>query len=187
MWISTSQFRNGLTIELDGEIYTIVEFLHVKPGKGQAFVRTKLKNLKTGAVLQRNFRVGEEVEPAHLERKEMEFLYEDGENYHFMDNRTYEQVSLTKEQVGDARMFIKENVVCEILFYKGNAVQVNPPDTVDLEVVETDPGLRGDTQSGGVKPAVLETGLTIQVPLFVKVGDKVRVDTRTGTYVTRVG
>ncbi len=186
MGISTSQFRNGLTIELGGEVYTIVEFLHVKPGKGQAFMRTKLKNLRTGAVIQRNFRTGEEVEPAHLQRKEMEYLYEDGENYYFMDNRTYEQVSLTKEQIGDMRMFLKENIVCEILYHKGNPIQVNLPDTVDLEVVETDPGLRGDTQSGGVKPAVLETGLTIQVPLFIKVGDKVRVDTRNGSYVTRV-
>lgn len=187
MGISTSQFRNGLTIELGGEIYSIIEFLHVKPGKGQAFVRTKLKNLKTGAVVQRNFRTGEEVELAHLERKEMEFLYEDGENYYFMDNRTYEQVSLTKAQIGKLKMFLKENIICEILYHKGNPVQVNVPDTVELEVVETDPGLKGDTQTGGAKPAVLETGLTIQVPLFIKVGDRVRVDTRTGNYVTRVG
>lgn len=186
MGITTSQFRSGLTIEHDGEIYSIVEFLHVKPGKGQAFVRTKLKNIRTGAILQKNFRAGEEVELARLDRREMEFLYNDGENYYFMDNRNYEQAAISAKDIGNVKDFIKENMVCEILFYKGEPVEVNPPDFVELEVVQTDPGLKGDTQSGGSKPAILETGISIQVPLFIKTGDRIKVDTRNGTYVTRV-
>lgn len=186
MGVTTSAFRNGLTIELDGEIYEIIEFLHVKPGKGQAFVRTKLKNLVTGAVIQKNFRAGEEVELAHLERKEMEYLYNDGTSYYFMDNRTYEQSVLSESEVESAKNWLVENNSYEILFYEGKPVKVNPPDFMELEVVETDPGLKGDTQSGGTKPAKLSTGVVIQVPLFVKVGDIVKVDTRTGKYVTRV-
>lgn len=186
MGVTTSAFRNGLTIELDGEIYEIIEFLHVKPGKGQAFVRTKLKNLVTGAVIQKNFRAGEEVELAHLERKEMEYLYNDGTSYYFMDNRTYEQSVLSESEVESAKNWLVENNSYEFLFYEGKPVKVNPPDFMELEVVETDPGLKGDTQSGGTKPAKLSTGVVIQVPLFVKVGDIVKVDTRTGKYVTRV-
>lgn len=186
MGVTTSAFRNGLTIEIDGEIYEIVEFLHVKPGKGQAFVRTKLKNLITGAVMQRNFRAGEEVELAHLDRREMEYLYTDGTSYYFMDNRTYEQAVLSEKEVESARDWLVENNTYEILFYEDKPVKVAPPDFMELEVVETDPGLKGDTQSGGTKPAKLSTGETVQVPLFVKVGDVIRVDTRTGKYVTRV-
>lgn len=186
MGITTSQFRNGLTIQYEGEIYVIVEFQHIKPGKGQAFVRTKLKNIKTGAVIQKNFRIGEEFEPAHLDRREMEFLYEDGENYYFMDNRDYEQIAIPRSQIEEVIEWLVPNMVCEVLMFEGRPVVVNPPDFVELEVVETDPGVKGDTQSGGTKPAKLETGKVIQVPLFIKVGDKVRVDTRTGSYVTRV-
>lgn len=186
MGITTSQFRNGLTIQYEGDIYVIVEYQHIKPGKGQAFVRTRLKNIKTGAVIQKNFRIGEEFEPAHLDRREMEFLYDDGENYYFMDNRDYEQIAIPRVQIEEVIEWLIPNMVCEVLMFEGKPVVVNPPDFVELEVVETDPGVKGDTQSGGTKPAKLETGKVIQVPLFIKVGDKVRVDTRTGTYVTRV-
>jgi elongation factor P len=186
MGITTSQFRNGLTLQYEGEIYVIVEFQHIKPGKGQAFVRTRLKNIKTGSVIQKNFRIGEEFEPAHLDRREMEFLYDDGENYYFMDNRDYEQIAIPASQIEEVIEWLTPNMVCEVLMFEGRPVVVNPPDFVELEVVETDPGVKGDTQSGGTKPAKLETGKVIQVPLFIKVGDRVRVDTRTGSYVTRV-
>lgn len=186
MGLSASHIRNGLTIELDGEIYTVVEFQHVKPGKGQAFVRTKLKNIMTGAVLQRNFKIGEDVETVQVEKRVMEYLYNDGESYYFMDSRTYDQVAIPADEVGSARNYLIENMPCEIQFYQGRPIAVAAPDFVELEVVQTDPGLKGDTQSGGTKPATLETGIVIQVPLFIKVGDKVKVDTRDGSYVTRV-
>lgn len=184
--ISSNDFQNGISIEVDGEIFTIVEFQHVKPGKGQAFVRTKLKNLRTGNVIARNFRAGEEVKEAYLERREVEYLYSDGENYYFMDTRNYEQISLSRQEVERALPYLKENMVIVALFYQGKPVSVEPPIFVELEVVETEPGLKGDTVSGGTKPARLETGLTLQVPLFVERGDRVKVDTRDGKYVSRV-
>ncbi len=186
MAITTSQFRNGLTLQYKNDIYVIVEFQHIKPGKGQAFVRTKLKNIRTGAVIQENFRITEEFEPAHLDRREMEYLYNDDENYYFMDNQTYEQYSIEGSRIAEVIEWLVPNMICEVLLFEGKPVVVNPPDFVELEVVETDPGLKGDTQSGGTKPAKLETGKVIQVPLFIKVGDKVKVDTRNSTYVTRV-
>lgn len=186
MTVSSNQFKNGMTIEIDGEIYEILEFMHVKPGKGQAFVRTKLKNVMSGSVVQKTFRADEKVETAHIERKEMEFLYSNGERYNFMDNRTYEQILLHEDDLGKVKDYLKENMVCEVLFYRDKPFRVEPPDFVELEIVETEPGLKGDTQSGGTKPATLETGIVIQVPLFVKKDDKVKVDTRTGEYVTRV-
>jgi len=184
--VSSNDFQNGISIEVEGEVYTIVEFQHVKPGKGQAFVRTKLKNLKTGNVISRNFRAGEDVKEAYLDRKEVEYLYSDGDNYYFMDTRNYEQISLSREEVERARPYLKENMVIVALFYQGKPISVEPPIFVELEVVETEPGLKGDTVSGGTKPARLETGLTIQVPLFVEKGDRVKVDTRNGKYVSRV-
>lgn len=184
--ISSNDFQNGISIEVDGEIFTIVEFQHVKPGKGQAFVRTKLKNLRTGNVIARNFRAGEEVKEAYLERREVEYLYSEGENYYFMDTRNYEQISLSRQEVERALPYLKENMVIVALFYQGKPVSVEPPIFVELEVVETEPGLKGDTVSGGTKPARLETGLTLQVPLFVERGDRVKVDTRDGKYVSRV-
>ncbi|MGB9793222.1 MAG: elongation factor P [Thermacetogeniaceae bacterium] len=184
--ISTNDFRTGLTIEVDGEVYTVVEFQHVKPGKGSAFVRSKLKNLKTGAVIERTFRAGEKVPRAHLERKEMQYLYREGDSYVFMDNETYDQVSLTSEQLGENVKYLKENMNIYLLTYEGNLIGIELPNFVELKVVEADPGVRGDTATGGTKSATLETGLVIQVPLFVEVGDVVRVDTRTGEYLERV-
>lgn len=184
--ISTNDFRTGLTIEVDGEIYTVVEFQHVKPGKGSAFVRSKLKNLRTGAVIERTFRAGEKVPRAHLERKEMQYLYREGDSYVFMDNETYDQVSLTAEQLGENVKYLKENMNIYLLTHEGNLIGIELPNFVELKVVEAEPGVRGDTATGGTKSATLETGLVIQVPLFVEVGDVVRVDTRTGEYLERV-
>jgi len=184
--ITAGDFRKGMTVEIDGQVYTIVDFLHVKPGKGAAFVRAKIKNVITGAVLERTFNPSEKFEQAHIERKEMQYLYNDGELYYFMDTETYEQLPLNKEKVEDALKFIKENMTVTIKFYKGEAFSVEPPNFVELEVVQTDPGFKGDTATGGSKPATLETGAVIQVPLFVNTGDKIRVDTRTGEYMERV-
>lgn len=184
--ISTNDFRTGLTIEVDGEIYTVVEFQHVKPGKGSAFVRSKLKNLRTGAVIERTFRAGEKVPRAHLERKEMQYLYREGDSYVFMDNETYDQVSLTAEQLGENVKYLKENMNIYLLTHEGSLIGIELPNFVELKVVEAEPGVRGDTATGGTKSATLETGLVIQVPLFVEVGDVVRVDTRTGEYLERV-
>jgi len=184
--ISTNDFRTGLTIEVEGDIYTVVDFQHVKPGKGSAFVRSKLKNLRTGAVIERTFRAGEKLPRAHLERKEMQYLYREGDSFVFMDNETYEQVSLTTEQLGDNVKYLKENMNIYLLTHGGNLIGVELPNFVELEVVAADPGVRGDTATGGTKSATLETGLAIQVPLFVEVGDVIRVDTRTGEYLERV-
>jgi elongation factor P len=188
---TTSDFRNGLVIKLNDAIYTIVEFLHVKPGKGGAFVRTKLKRVTDGSVIDRTFRAGEFVEEVRLEGREMEFLYRDDDLFHFMDCETYEQQAMTEAQLGDGLKFLKENTVVTVKFRCELAKQSEPlvvelPFFVDLKIVETDPGVRGDTASGGSKPAKLETGAVIQVPLFVKSGSTVRVDTRTGEYVERV-
>lgn len=184
--ISTSDFRNGLTILLDGEIYSIVEFQHVKPGKGSAFVRTKLKNLKTGSTTEKTFRAGEKVERAQLDRREMQYLYNSGDDYFFMDNETYEQLTISKEQLGDSILYLKENMSIEVLLYEGQILGIDLPNSVELAVVATDPGIKGDTASGGSKPATMETGLVIQVPFFVNVGDVLRIDTRTGEYIERV-
>lgn len=184
--ITAGDFRKGMTVEIDGQVYTVVDFLHVKPGKGAAFVRTKIKNVITGAVLERTFNPTEKFEQAHIERKEMQYLYNDGELYYFMDVETYEQLPLNKDKVEDALKFTKENMSVAIKFYKGEAFSVEPPNFVELEVVQTDPGFKGDTATGGSKPATLETGAVIQVPLFVNTGDKIRIDTRTGEYMERV-
>lgn len=184
--ISVNDLRTGLTIELDGTLFSVVEFMHVKPGKGAAFVRTKLKNLETGAVFERNFRAGEKVNRAHIETKEMQYLYNSGDEYYFMDAATYEQTSLGRDLLGDAVYFLKDNMTIHVQFHNGRAIGVDLPTFVELEVAETDPGFKGDTATGGSKPATLETGLVVQVPLFIEQGDKIRVDTRTKEYLSRV-
>lgn len=184
--ISTNDLRPGVTVEIDGEVYVVVEFQHVKPGKGAAFVRTKIKNVKTGQVFERNFRAGEKLNRAILERKTMQYLYEADGTYYFMDTQTYEQIPLTKEQLGDALKFLKENLEVMVVFYEGKAIGIELPTFVELKVIETEPGFRGDTATGGSKPATLETGAVVQVPLFVEIGDVIRIDTRTGEYLSRV-
>ena len=184
--VATNAFKNGMKLDLDGEAYQIVFFKHVSPGKGGAFVRTKLKNLKTGAVIERTYRSGEKLKKADIVEKDMQFLYNDGSEYHFMDAKTYEQVALTGEQLGDSKNFLQEQVVVEILFFNGEPIGVELPNFVELVVAESEPGVKGDTASGATKPATLETGAVVQVPLFVSVGEKIKVDTRTGEYVTRV-
>jgi elongation factor P len=183
--ISSNDFRPGVTIEYDGEIWRVVEFLHVKPGKGAAFVRTKLKNVKTGVVKEMTFRAGEKVPRARVETREMQYLYNDGEMYTFMDTETFEQINVPKAQLEYELQFLKENMNCFVVMYEGAAIGVELPNTVELEVVETDPGIRGDTATGGSKPAKLETGYVVQVPLFINVGDRLIIDTRSGEYVSR--
>lgn len=183
--ISTNDLRTGVTVEVDGDVFTVVEFLHVKPGKGSAFVRTKLKNVKTGAVLERTFRAGEKLPRAHVEYKEMQYLYNTGDEYAFMDANTYEQVTLTRAMLGDAVKWLKEQATVGLQYYQGQVIGVEMPNFVELEVSETAPGFKGDTATGGSKPATLETGAVVQVPFFVNVGDKIRVDTRTGLYLSR--
>ncbi len=186
MQYSTAQFRKNLKIEIDGEPFTIVDFQHVKPGKGGAFVRTKMKSLITGNVLDKTFRSGEKVDVPDLEEKKMSFLYEDESGYCFMDTQTYDQMTLTRDQIEDALGYLKENIEVEVLLHNGKAIGVELPMFMNLQIVETDPGLKGNTASGGSKPAKLETGVTIQVPLFVSTGEVVKVDTRTGSYIERV-
>lgn len=183
---STADFRRGLKIELDGVPYAIIEFQHVKPGKGGAFVRTKLKNLVAGRVVDKTFRAGEKVGKPDLVEKSMQYLYAEGSQYYFMDNETYEQTFLTQEQLGESKNFLQENVTVTILYYQGKPIGVDLPIFVELRVVKTEPGVRGDTASGGSKPATLETGAVIQAPLFINEGDKVRIDTRTGEYTERI-
>ncbi|GAB6173870.1 elongation factor P [Paradesulfitobacterium aromaticivorans] len=183
--ISSNEFKTGVTIELDGDVFTIVEFQHVKPGKGAAFVRTKLKNVKTGGVTERKFNAGEKVPKAHVERREMQYLYKDGDLYIVMDTESYEQMSLTAEQIGDGIKYLKENMNLGTLFFGTNIIGVDVPNTVVLKVVATDPGIKGDTASGGSKPATLETGAIVQVPFFVNEGDDLIIDTRSGSYVQR--
>lgn len=184
--ISTSQFKNGTAIKVDGKRFTIVYFQHVKPGKGAAFVRTKLRNLDTGSVIEKTFRAGEKVENVRTESRPMTFLYGDGEMLHFMDSETYDQISIPKEVIGEAAGYIVPNGVVSVLSADGEIISVEPPAHVDLEIAQTDPGLKGDTATGGSKPATLETGVVVQVPLFVNVGERVRVDTRSNEYLTRV-
>ncbi len=183
---STAEFKKGLKIEIDGIPYIIVDFQHVKPGKGGAFVRTKLKNLINGRVVDQTFRSGEKVEKPDLMEREMQYLYREGDRYCMMDNETYEQIMLTEEQVGEARLYLIENLNVEVLFFNKAPLALELPNFVELEVARTEPGVKGDTAAGGTKPATLESGATIQVPLFINEGDRVRVDTRTGTYIERV-
>ena len=184
--IMAGDFRKGVTVEIDGVVWSISDFQHVKPGKGAAFVRTKLKNVMTGAVLERTFSPTDKYPLAHIETKDMEYLYSDGELYYFMDMETYEQIPLNFEQVEDAIDFIKENDQVKMRFYKGSAFSVEAPNFVELKVTETEPGFKGDTATGTTKPAVVETGYHIAVPLFVNEGDTIRIDTRTGEYMSRL-
>jgi elongation factor P len=183
---TTTDFRNGFVMRMDNELWIIVEFQHVKPGKGGAFVRTRLKNVRTGRVIDRTFRSGEKVEDVRLEQRKYQYLYGSDAEYVFMDVNTYEQASLTPENVGEASQFIKESMIVEILFNGSEALSVQPPIFVELQIVKTDPGVKGDTAQGGSKPATLETGAVVQVPLFIQEGEMIRVDTRTSTYVERV-
>jgi elongation factor P len=185
MAVDTSGFRNGLKIELDGEPFVMTYFQHVKPGKGGAFVRTKIKNLKNGRVLEKTFRAGEKVEEAEVEEKKMQYLYQDGEGYVFMDTESYDQIPFTAEQIGDGVKYLKENLDVDVVFWRGKPITVELPSFVIAAVAECDPGLKGDTASGATKPATLETGAVVQVPLFIKEGENIRVDTRTGEYVER--
>lgn len=184
--IMAGDFRKGITIEIDGSIYQIIDFQHVKPGKGAAFVRTKIKNLKTGAIRENTYNPSEKFPKAHIETKEMQYLYSDGELYHFMDNETYEQIALNYDQVEDAIKFLKENDVATMKFYEGKPFQVDAPNFVELIVTHTEPGLKGDTSSGATKPAEVETGASVTVPLFININDKIKIDTRTGEYLSRV-
>ena len=184
MQVSTAEFRKGLKIELDGQPYNIVEFQHVKPGKGGAFVRTKLKHLRLGRVVDRTFRAGEKVGLVEYEQRSMQFLYKD-DNFHFMNLDTYEQIALPADVVGEAANWLKETMEVEVFVINGEPAGVDVPNFVELEVVKTDPGLRGDTASGGSKPATLETGAVVQVPLFIDQGEVLRIDTRTGAYIER--
>jgi elongation factor P len=182
---STADFKKGLKIEIDGTPYVIVDFLHVKPGKGGAFVRTKIKNLMTGKVLEQTFRSGEKLKRPDLAEREMQFLYREGDSFFMMDNETYEQLALTSEQLGDAVLYLIENLNLNVLFFNQQPVAVELPNFVELTVAQAEPGVKGDTASGGTKPATLESGAVIQVPLFINEGDRVKVDTRTGAYIER--
>jgi elongation factor P len=183
----TSDIRKGLKIMMDGAPYTVVEFQFVKPGKGAAFTRTKIKNLLTGAVLERNFRSGEKFEPANVEVKQMQYLYKDGDSFVFMDTSTYDQVQIPSETIGEDAGFMPENLGVEVVFFQERAVGLTLPNFIEVPITETDPGFRGDTATGTTKPAKIGTGATVNVPLFINVGDVVRIDTRTGDYLERVG
>ena len=183
--ITAGDFRNGVTFDMDGQVFQVVEFQHVKPGKGAAFVRTKFKNVITGAVVEKSFNPTDKFENAYVERKEYEYLYNDGELYYFMDTETYEQLPLNADKLGDNFKFVKENDTVKIMSYKGNVFGVEPPLFVELEVTETEPGVRGDTATNVAKPATLETGAVIKVPIFINSGEKIRIDTRTGEYMER--
>ncbi|GHV36240.1 elongation factor P [Clostridia bacterium] len=184
--VTASDFRNGITFEMDGQVMQIIEFQHVKPGKGAAFVRVKMRNVIGGGVTERTFNPTDKFENAFIERRDMEYLYADGDLYFFMDSETFEQTPIGKDKLPDVFKFVKENMVCKILSYKGNVFGVEPPIFIDLDVTETEPGARGDTATNVMKPATLETGAVIKVPLFVNVGDRIRVDTREGVYLERV-
>lgn len=183
--ISAGDFRNGATFEMDGNVFQIIEFQHVKPGKGAAFVRTKIRNVISGAVVEKTFSPTDKFPTAFIERREMQYLYKDGALYYFMDNETYENLPISEDKLGDSFQFIKENTDVKVLSYKGNVFGVEPPYFVELEVTKTDPGFKGDTATNATKPAVLETGAEIKVPLFIEEGDRIRVDTRTGEYMER--
>lgn len=183
--VSAGDFKNGLTVEYEGNIYVIQEFQHVKPGKGAAFVRAKIKNLKTGSVVERTFRPSEKMATAHIDRNDMEYLYNDGDLYHFMNTETYEQIGVNAEDIGDTLKFVKENEVVKILSHEGQVFGIEPPINVVLEITHTEPGIKGDTATGATKPAIVETGASVLVPLFVNTGDSIKIDTRTGDYLSR--
>lgn len=183
--IVAGDFRNGVTFELDGNVVQVIEFQHVKPGKGAAFVRTKYRNVITGSVLEKSFNPSDKFPTAFVERKDMQYLYKEDSLYYFMDSETYEQLPVDESKLGDSFAFVKENMDVKVLSYKGNVFGVEPPNFVELEVTETDPGFKGDTATNVTKPAILETGVEIKVPLFIDIGDKVRIDTRTGEYMER--
>ena len=184
--ISAGDFRNGVTLEIEGNVYQIMEFQHVKPGKGAAFVRTKLKNIINGGVVEKTFRPTEKFPAARIDRVDMQYLYSDGDLFHFMNVETYDQIALNADDIGDALKFVKENEMCKVCSYNGNVFAVEPPLFVELEITDTEPGFKGDTATGATKPAVVETGATVYVPLFVEQGDKIKIDTRTGEYLSRV-
>ncbi|MBP5493498.1 MAG: elongation factor P [Lachnospiraceae bacterium] len=184
--ISAGDFRNGITIELEGNVFQIIEFQHVKPGKGAAFVRTKLKNIKNGGVVEKTFRPTEKCPQARIDRKDMQYLYADGDMFNFMDVETYEQIALSQDEIGDALKFVKENEMVKMLSHNGQVFSVEPPLFVELEITETEPGFKGDTATGASKPAIVETGAQVSVPLFVEIGEKIKIDTRTGEYLSRV-
>ena len=184
--ISAGDFRNGITLEIEGNVYQIMEFQHVKPGKGAAFVRTKLKNIINGGVVEKTFRPTEKFPAARIDRVDMQYLYSDGDLFHFMNVETYDQIALNAEDIGDALKFVKENEMCKVCSYNGNVFAVEPPLFVELEITDTEPGFKGDTATGATKPAVVETGATVYVPLFVEQGDKIKIDTRSGEYLSRV-
>lgn len=183
--VVAGDFKNGVTFEMDGNVLQVIEFQHVKPGKGAAFVRTKLRNVISGAVIEKTFSPTDKFPPAHVERKEMQYLYSDGDLYYFMDMETYEQIPINGSLLGDTFKFVKENMMCKIISYKGNVFAVEPPMFVELEVTDTEPGFKGDTATNTTKPATLETGAVIRVPLFVDTGTVIRIDTRTGEYLER--
>ena len=184
--ISAGDFKNGVTLEIEGNVYQILEFQHVKPGKGAAFVRTKIKNIMSGGVVEKTFRPTEKFPKAHIERKDMQYLYSDGELYHFMDVETYDQIALNEDAIGDSLKFVKENEMVKICSHKGNVFAVEPPLFVELAIIDTEPGFKGDTATGATKPATVETGAVVYVPLFVEQGDVLKIDTRTGEYLSRV-
>ena len=184
--ISAGDFRNGITIEMDSNIYQIIEFQHVKPGKGAAFVRTKLKNIKSGGVIEKTFRPTEKCPQARIDRKDMQYLYSDGDLFHFMDVETYDQIALNADNVGDSLKFVKENEMVKMCSHNGEVFAIEPPLFVELEITDTEPGFKGDTATGATKPAVVETGATVYVPLFVEQNDKIKIDTRTGEYLSRI-
>lgn len=184
--ISAGDFRNGITLEIEGNVYQIMEFQHVKPGKGAAFVRTKIKNIMNGGVVERTFRPTEKFPAARIDRVEMQYLYADGDLFHFMNTDNYEQVALNEDTIGDALKFVKENEMVKVCSYNGNVFSVEPPLFVELQITDTEPGFKGDTAQGATKPAVVETGATVYVPLFVDQGDVIKIDTRSGEYLSRV-
>ncbi|MBQ9550932.1 MAG: elongation factor P [Lachnospiraceae bacterium] len=183
--VSAGDFRNGLTLEIEGTVYQIIEFQHVKPGKGAAFVRTKIKDIINGGVVEKTFRPTEKFPTARIDRKDMQYLYADGDLYNFMDPESYEQISIGKDIAGDAMKFVKENEVCKVNSYNGSVFAIEPPISVELEITETEPGFKGDTATGATKPAIVETGAQVMVPLFVNQGDRIKIDTRTGEYSSR--
>ena len=184
--VSAGDFRNGITVEMEGNVYQIIEFQHVKPGKGAAFVRTKLKNIINGGVVEKSFRPTEKFPQARIDRKDMQYLYSDGDLFNFMDTETYDQIALNAEAVGDALKLVKENEMVKICSYNGNVFAIEPQLFVELEITETEPGFKGDTATGATKPATVETGAVVNVPLFVETGDRIKIDTRTGEYLSRV-
>ena len=185
--VTAGDFRNGVTFEMDGGVYSIIEFQHVKPGKGAAFVRTKIRNVISGAVTERTFNPSDKFPTAFIERKDMQYLYSDGDLYYFMDTESYEQIPINKSELSDNFKFVKENMECKVLSYKGNVFGVEPPNFVELEITKTEPGVKGDTATNTLKPATVETGAEIRVPLFINEGEMVRIDTRTGEYMEKIG